>query len=64
MPLFINGIVLNYHAQIELAALDRKTTAELAPKYDENDGTKNKQEQSQPSQPEVKTVSVKTTDPP
>ena len=46
MPLFVSGIVLNYHAQIELAALDRKITAELAPKHDENDGTENKQEQS------------------
>ena len=31
----------------ELAALDRKITAELVPKHDENDGTENKQEQSQ-----------------
>ena len=52
----------------ELAALDRKITAELAPKHDENDGTENKQEQSQ--QPEVKietavkTVNVHTTDTP
>ena len=53
----------------ELAALDRKITAELAPTHEvpddrmgvnhnENDGTENKQEQSQPSQPEVKTVNV------
>ena len=46
MPLFVSGIVLNYHAQIELAAFDRKITAELAPKHDENDGSENKQEQS------------------
>ncbi len=38
----------------ELAALDRKITAELAPKHDENDGTENKQEQSQSSQTAVK----------
>ena len=54
----------------ELAALDRKITAELAPKHDENDGTENKQEQSQQSQPAVKsetvvnTVNVHITDPP
>ncbi|MDE7420242.1 MAG: hypothetical protein K2N35_08535 [Muribaculaceae bacterium] len=54
----------------ELAALDRKITAELAPKHDENDGTENKQEQSTQPQPEVraettvKTVNVQTTDPP
>ena len=54
----------------ELAALDRKITAELAPKHDENDGTEVKQEQSRLSQPEVKaettvkTVNVHTTDPP
>ena len=40
--------------KFELAALDRKITAELAPKHDENDGTENKQEQSQRSQPDVK----------
>ena len=44
----------------ELAALDRKITAELAPKHDENDGTDVKQEQTQPSQ----TVNVHTTDHP
>ena len=49
----------------ELAALDRKITAELAPthevlddrmgvKHDENDGIENKHEQSQQSQPDVK----------
>lgn len=38
----------------ELAALDRKITAELAPKHDENDGTEVKQEQSQQLQTEVK----------
>ncbi len=38
----------------ELAALDRKITAELAPKHDENDGTENKQEQSQQPQTAVK----------
>ena len=54
----------------ELAVLDRKITAELAPKHDENDGTENKQEQSQQPQTEVKaettvkTVNVHTTDPP
>ena len=54
----------------ELAALDRKITAELAPKHDENDGTENKQEQSQQPQTEVKTetavktVNVHTTDTP
>ena len=50
----------------ELAALDRKITAELAPthempddqkgvNHDENDGTEVKQEQSPQPQPEVKT---------
>ena len=54
----------------ELTSLDRKITAELAPKHDENDGTENKQEQSQQPQTEiksettVKTVNVHTTDPP
>ena len=52
----------------ELAALDRKITAELAPKHDENDGTENKQEQSPQqevkSETTVKTVNVHTTDPP
>ena len=54
----------------ELAALDRKITAELAPKHDENDGTENKQEQSTQPQTEVKaemtvnTVNVHTTDTP
>ena len=54
----------------ELAALDRKITAELAPKHDENDGTEVKQEQSPQPQPEckaettVKTVNVHSTDPP
>ena len=54
----------------ELAALDRKIPAELAPRYDENDGTENKQEQSQQYQSEVKaettvtTVNVHTTDTP
>ena len=54
----------------ELAALDRKITAELAPKHDENDGTENKQEQSHQPQTEFKaetavnTVNVHTTDPP
>ncbi|MDE6410736.1 MAG: hypothetical protein K2K81_10925 [Muribaculaceae bacterium] len=54
----------------ELAALDRKITAELAPKHDGNDGTENKQEQSQQSQTEVntettvKTVNIHTTDTP
>ena len=54
----------------ELAALDRKITAELAPKHDENDGTENKQEQSPQPQPEVKaettvnTVNIHRTDTP
>ena len=54
----------------ELAALDRKITAELAPKHDENDGTEVKQEQSTQPQIEdkaetsVKTVNVHTTDTP
>lgn len=54
----------------ELAALDRKITAELAPKYDENDGTEVNQEQSSQPQTEVKgetalnTVNVHTTDTP
>ena len=38
----------------ELAALDRKITAELAPKHDENDGTEVKQEQSTQPQTAVK----------
>lgn len=42
----------------ELAALDRKITAELAPKHDENDGTENKQEQSQQPQTEIRTTNV------
>ncbi|MDE7440868.1 MAG: hypothetical protein K2M69_01715 [Muribaculaceae bacterium] len=54
----------------ELAALDRKITAEQAPKHDENDGTENKQEQSPQPQTEVKaetavnTVKVHSTDTP
>ena len=54
----------------ELAALDRKITAELAPKHDENDGAEVKQEQFSQTQTEVKaettvkTVNVHTTDPP
>ena len=54
----------------ELSALDRKITAELAPKHDDNDGTEVKQEQSQQAPPEVKvetavkTVNVHSTDPP
>ena len=54
----------------ELAALDRKITAELAPKHDENDCIEVKQEQSPQPQTEVKTettvntVNVHTTDPP
>ena len=54
----------------ELAALDRKITAELVLKHDENDGTEVKQEQSTQLQTEVKvetavkTVNVHTTDPP
>ena len=48
----------------ELAALDRKITAELAPKHDENDGSENKQEQAKQSQTDettVNTVNVHTT---
>ena len=45
----------------ELAALDRKITAELAPKHDDNDGTESRQEQSQQHHPDEKTVSVETT---
>ena len=45
----------------KLAALDRKITAELTPKHDDNDGTENKQEQSQQHHPDEKTVSVETT---
>ena len=65
----------------ELAALDRKITAELIPTYevpddrmgvnhDENNGTENKQEQSQQpytkvnAETTVKTVNVHTTDTP
>ena len=54
----------------KLTALDRKITAELASKHDENDGTEVKQEQSPQPQPEVKTemtvnaVNVHTTDSP
>ena len=52
----------------ELAALDRKITAELAPKHDENDGTENKKEQSQQQEDKaettVNTVNVHTTEPP
>ena len=54
----------------ELAALDHKITAELAPKHDENDGTEVKQEQSPQPQLEVRAqasvnaVNVHTTDPP
>lgn len=65
----------------ELAALDRKITAELAPTYevqddrkgvnhDDNDGTENRQVQSQQFQSEIKaetivnTVNVHTPDPP
>ena len=54
----------------ELAALDRKITAELAPKHDENDGTEVKQGQSQQHQTEVKVettvnpVNIHTTDAP
>ena len=45
----------------ELAAIDRKITAELAPKHDENDGIENKQKQSQQHHPDEKIVSVETT---
>ena len=53
----------------ELAALDHKIAAELAPKYDEKDGTEVKQEQSQQPQTTVKpettsnTVVVQPTNP-
>ena len=42
----------------ELAALDHKITVELAPTHDENDGTENKQVQSQQSQTEIRTTNV------
>ena len=45
----------------ELAALDRKITAELAPKQDEKDGTENKQEQSQSPRTEVKPETTSNT---
>ncbi len=45
----------------ELAALDRKITAELAPKQDEKDGTENKQEQSQQPQTGVKPETTSNT---
>ncbi len=45
----------------ELAALDRKITAELAPKHDENDGTEVKQEQSQQPQSAVKVETTSNT---
>ncbi len=45
----------------ELAALDRKITAELAPKHDENDGTEVKQEQSQQPQSGVKPETTSNT---
>ncbi len=45
----------------ELAALDRKITAELAPKHDENDGTENKQELSQSPQTGVKSETPSNT---
>ena len=45
----------------ELAALDRKITAELAPKHDENDDTEVKRGQSQQPQPEVKTETTVNT---
>ena len=53
----------------ELAALDRKITAELAPKHDENDGTEVKQEQYQhtsevKAETTVNTVNVHSTDTP
>ncbi len=53
----------------KLAALDRKITAELAPKHDENDGTEVKLGQFQQPRADVKTetavntVNVRTTDP-
>ncbi len=45
----------------ELAALDRKIAAELAPKHDENDGTENKQGQSQQPQSAVKSETTSNT---
>ncbi len=45
----------------ELAALDRKITAELAPKQDEKDGTENKQEQSPSPQTAVKPETTSNT---
>ena len=45
----------------ELAALDRKIAAELAPKHDEKDGTENKQDQSHQPQSEVKPETTSNT---
>jgi len=45
----------------ELAALDRKITAELAPKQEEKDGTEVKQEQSHSPQTEVKSETTSNT---
>ena len=50
------------HLKSELAALDSKMTAELAPKHDENDGTEVKKEQSQQPQLVVKAETTKTID--
>lgn len=44
--------------KFEHAALDRKITAELAPKHDENDGTENKPEQPHQTPAETKSVTV------
>ena len=63
-------IVFNDKFCRNLAALDRKISAELAPKHDENDGTEVKQEPSTQPQTDVKaettvkTVNVHTTDSP
>ena len=71
MTLNVSPFVMRHHQRV-LAALDRKITAELAPthevpddrmgvKHDENDGTENKQEQSQQPQTEVEAeTTVKT----
>ncbi len=45
----------------ELAALDRKITAELAPKQDKKDGTEVKQEQSQQPKSAVKSETTSNT---
>ena len=70
MPLFINGSVLNCHAQIRTCRPRLQDNGITSPKHADNDGTEIKQGQSQQAQPEVKaeptvnTVNVHTTDTP